>query len=102
MQNYTNDNEGGETVKDEDYLEELALINEQQQFYESFANKIIAFDPLGRPFLDYENNDLMTKCEQLIKMLEGDLVPIKGECLQPMLNNDQIALLMSKFNDLLK
>ena len=68
------------------------------EFYQKFADKTIAFDPMDRPIPDEETDD-MTKRDELVKILEVDMLPnaISGKMLQAPIMNEPYQRLMDMF-----
>lgn len=48
----------------------MIKIDELQEFYEDFAERIVAFDPLDRVIADVEDVDQMTKSQELKNIVE--------------------------------
>ena len=87
------------TEQNDDDVQANENLQELSKFYEKFAEKMIAFDPLDRPIPD-EGNDQMTKRDQLVKILEEDMAQyqISGYLLNAPMGNDIYDVLMNLFD----
>ena len=85
-----------EQIIDYDSKQEIGKFEELGKFYEDFASKMLAFDPLDRPIYNADKVDQMIKRDQLVEILDN-MTPISGYVLNAPMSNDKYDNLISKF-----
>lgn len=84
--------------ENDDQKESNIMITELSKFYEYFANKMEAFDPLDRPIPD-EDNEQAIKRDELVQRIEVEMAEasISGYMLNAPMSNESHEILMDLF-----